>query len=142
MAKSQKKKYEKFNSVDLWNYWNDLWKIEYNSPYNGIYRGKEYSILKGILENVGDPYSVLLAIDRAVKKKISIYLFSNEYESCLSDSIDNKVKFYVKKFGNEDHKKLWGEIEDIENKWTPKASEKLREKEILGKLNDWIGSIE
>jgi len=135
------KPFGKFTAKDFWEYWVVEWRRVHEQEYSGIYRGKEYSILKGILEEIQDPYILLLSIEKAVEVGMSISTFELAHLDFVEDVPDAEIYYFVRHQGKISEKEAWGYIMDIEGRWFPRASEKQKQQELLGKLKIWVDSI-
>lgn len=135
---------EKFNSVDLRDYWCAEYNNRHQEPYQTHgYIGNELHLLKQLFEQQYDVYIVLLAINNAVKnKEISIKWFVESFDFYFRDSVNAKIEFYVLKYGEDEQKQIWNEIGLSDAMWL-KTSFNIKEKrKLIEQLENWVKELQ
>ena len=128
---------ENFNSKDLLDYWEDTFYLVQSKPYTALrWGGLDLRDLKTVL-NGHDIYTVLLAIDHAVKDGTFILEFSKNFGDYDIQSPHPKLQWLVQNKGNKHHKKLWVEYQLVSSRWFPSASDRKRLIEIEEQLKEW-----
>ena len=132
-----KKNPDNFNSKDLLTYWSDKVSEVESSPYVQLrWIGLDLKDLKTVLDG-HDIYTVLLAIDQAVKSGTVISEFSKHFRDYDVQSPHPKLQWRVSTKGTKRHKKIWEEYKLISSRWFPSASDRKRLLSIEAELEEW-----
>jgi hypothetical protein len=128
---------DNFTSKDLLRYWSDKVSKVQSTPYVQLrWIGLDLKDLKTVLDG-HDVYTVLLAIDKAVKDGTFISEFSRNFRDYDVQSPHPKLQWRVKNKGNKHHNKLWEEYQLISSRWFPSSSDRKRLLSIEEELKEW-----
>ena len=128
---------DNFSSRDLLKYWSDKVSEVQSAPYVQLrWVGLDLKDLKIVLDR-HDIYTILLAMDKAVKSGTIISEFSKHFSDYDVQSPHPKLQWRIKNKGNKRHKKIWEEYQLISSRWFPSSSDRKRLLEIEEELKEW-----
>ena len=128
------------NAKDLYSLFNTLYNEKHGRDYKGVgFIGNEMKKMREVVDEFGSG-NVACAISNCIRnndRTVNVPYFTAGIKYYLVP-YNPEIYWFVKYYGTPKVKKLFREYMFLDSTWLPSASKRIKRKEILKKLNDWV----
>ena len=128
-----------YTSKDIYSLFSGLYKEKYNVEYKGVgFIGNEMHLIKVAIEENGSANVACATLNciKITSRAVNVPFFIAGIKYYLTPH-NPHIYWAVQRFGDEVIKNLWAQYLFLDATWLPKASQKLKTKELYNELKEW-----
>ena len=128
-----------YTAKDIYTLFSDLYKEKYGIPYKGAgFIGNEMHLIKVAIEENGSA-NIACATINCIKnnsRTVNVPFFIAGLKYYLT-SYNPTIFWAVEQYGYKKIRRLWKQYLFLDATWLPKASHRLKMKELYKELKEW-----